>query len=191
MAAWLVAGETVLVGNLGDAKAVLARESLPTVKNKGISQCTASTGVPSPPRALVLTKDHLCLVPTERARIQRAGGSISADGRLNGRLQVRFWCGSMAPTLPKSLLLSPALSTASLVTFWCAAQVSRGFGDAAFKGCGACAVPDVVAFALTPRDRFLLLACDGFWSVRRWHARRVDAATTTAAPVADHDQYDL
>jgi Protein phosphatase 2C len=131
VAAWLVAGETVLVGNLGDAKAVLARESLPTVKNKGISQCTASTGVPSPPRALVLTKDHLCLVPTERARIQRAGGSISADGRLNGRLQVRFWCGPMAPTLPKK---PPSIASAEHC-FACDLLVCRA-GVPRLWGCG-------------------------------------------------------
>jgi serine/threonine protein phosphatase PrpC len=30
---------------------------------------------------------------------------------------------------------------------------------------GASCVPDVTAFELTPRDQFMLLACDGFWSV--------------------------
>jgi len=45
-------------------------------------------------------------------------------------------------------------------------KVSRSFGDAQFKGSGATAAPDVQVFTLTRRDRFMLLACDGFWGVR-------------------------
>ncbi|KAG2454060.1 hypothetical protein HYH02_001101 [Chlamydomonas schloesseri] len=44
-------------------------------------------------------------------------------------------------------------------------QISRSFGDAAFKKLGCSAVPDVTAFPLTARDRFMLLGCDGFWGV--------------------------
>eukprot|EP00198_Chlamydomonas_reinhardtii_P005230 XP_001694566.1 predicted protein [Chlamydomonas reinhardtii] len=42
-------------------------------------------------------------------------------------------------------------------------QISRSFGDAAFKRLGCSAAPDVTAFPLTRRDRFMLLGCDGFW----------------------------
>jgi integrin-linked kinase-associated serine/threonine phosphatase 2C len=45
------------------------------------------------------------------------------------------------------------------------AQISRSFGDAAFKKLGCIATPDVTAFPLTPRDAFMLLGCDGFWGV--------------------------
>ncbi|PNW78595.1 hypothetical protein CHLRE_09g390600v5 [Chlamydomonas reinhardtii] len=44
-------------------------------------------------------------------------------------------------------------------------QISRSFGDAAFKRLGCSAAPDVTAFPLTRRDRFMLLGCDGFWGV--------------------------
>jgi integrin-linked kinase-associated serine/threonine phosphatase 2C len=44
-------------------------------------------------------------------------------------------------------------------------QVSRSFGDAQFKVSGCCASPAVTAFTLGPRESFLLLGCDGFWSV--------------------------
>lgn len=44
--------------------------------------------------------------------------------------------------------------------------MSRAFGDAAFKCKGLTCVPDVAAFAILPeQDRFLLLACDGFFTV--------------------------
>lgn len=39
-------------------------------------------------RAVVLTKDHLAMYPEERARIDKAGGHVTGDGRLNGRMQV-------------------------------------------------------------------------------------------------------
>jgi hypothetical protein len=44
-------------------------------------------------RAVVLTKDHLAMYPEERTRIEKAGGHVTADGRLNGRMQVRAWRG--------------------------------------------------------------------------------------------------
>ncbi|PNH10320.1 putative protein phosphatase 2C 8 [Tetrabaena socialis] len=44
-------------------------------------------------------------------------------------------------------------------------QISRSFGDTAFKKLGCSSTPDVTAFPLTTRDTFLLLGCDGFWGV--------------------------
>lgn len=43
-------------------------------------------------RAVVLTKDHLAMYPEERTRIEKAGGHVTADGRLNGRMQVCVVC---------------------------------------------------------------------------------------------------
>lgn len=48
-------------------------------------------------------------------------------------------------------------------------EVSRALGDRQFKRAGMSAVPDIQAFSLTSRDRFLLLACDGFWGARAQH----------------------
>eukprot|EP00033_Pygsuia_biforma_P001539 GCRY01001734.1.p1 GENE.GCRY01001734.1~~GCRY01001734.1.p1 ORF type:complete len:310 (-),score=57.53 GCRY01001734.1:251-1180(-) len=44
--------------------------------------------------------------------------------------------------------------------------VSRSFGDCKLKKCGVTAQPDVLTCIVNPAaDRFLLLACDGFWDV--------------------------
>ncbi|DBB11479.1 TPA: hypothetical protein ACH3X3_006888 [Trebouxia sp. C0006] len=43
-------------------------------------------------------------------------------------------------------------------------EVSRSFGNIHYKRLGMSAVPDIQVFNITPQDRFLLCACDGFWS---------------------------
>ncbi|KAK4766973.1 hypothetical protein SAY86_014724 [Trapa natans] len=69
-----VLGNTVFVANIGDAKAVLARSTV----DDGESHM----------KAIVLTREHKAIYPQERARIQKAGGSVSSNGRLQGRLEV-------------------------------------------------------------------------------------------------------
>lgn len=76
---WIL-GQTVFVANIGDAKAVVARS------NSTIDQNDADDF--SPLRAIVLTREHKAIYPQERARIQKAGGSVSTTGRLQGRLEV-------------------------------------------------------------------------------------------------------
>jgi integrin-linked kinase-associated serine/threonine phosphatase 2C len=44
-------------------------------------------------------------------------------------------------------------------------EVSRSFGDRAFKKVGMSAVPELRSFQLGQTDRFLLMGCDGFWGV--------------------------
>ncbi|KAF5842845.1 phosphatase 2C-like domain-containing protein [Dunaliella salina] len=84
-ALWLV-GRTGLVANCGDAKCVLAR----------IADKDRPGGIKAGAlRALVLTKDHLAIYPSERARIEKAGGSIS-EGRLQGKMQVARSFGDKA-----------------------------------------------------------------------------------------------
>lgn len=79
VALWLV-GSTAIVANIGDAKCVLARRP----------QMDAAAGsAQGALRAVVLTKDHLAMYPEERSRVEKAGGHVTADGRLNGRMQVR------------------------------------------------------------------------------------------------------
>ncbi|CAL9089282.1 probable protein phosphatase 2C 67 isoform X2 [Musa acuminata AAA Group] len=77
-----VLGEMVLVANIGDAKAVLARS--PSVEG---SQ-TLSDERGSPLKAIVVTREHKAIYPQERARIQKTGGSVGSNGRLQGRLEV-------------------------------------------------------------------------------------------------------
>ncbi|TYK28462.1 putative protein phosphatase 2C 8 isoform X1 [Cucumis melo var. makuwa] len=76
-----VLGQTVFVANVGDAKAVVAR-SLTTDKSTNNSNGGSSL------KAIVLTREHKAIYPQERARIQKAGGVVGSNGRLQGRLEV-------------------------------------------------------------------------------------------------------
>ncbi|KAJ3683422.1 hypothetical protein LUZ60_013649 [Juncus effusus] len=69
--------EFVIIANIGDAKAVLARNSISTSKEAEITL-----------KAIVLTREHKAIFPEERSRIEKAGGSVGANGRIQGRLEV-------------------------------------------------------------------------------------------------------
>lgn len=77
---WVI-GQTVFVANIGDAKAVVARSSTADGSESHL-------GAASSLKAIVLTREHKAIYPQERARIQKAGGSVSSNGRLQGRLEV-------------------------------------------------------------------------------------------------------
>ena len=139
VAAWAV-GNTVLVANVGDARAVLARRPQPAAvavapAAEGSGGAAASVGggtgraapaqaaqhqqhqpqgsdqaragpapgqqptarpaagaadgsqPPEQLKAVTLTREHKAIFPQERQRIERAGGFVSADGRLGGAWQ--------------------------------------------------------------------------------------------------------
>ncbi|CAI8594940.1 unnamed protein product [Vicia faba] len=76
-----VLGQKAFVANVGDAKAVLAR-SVVTVGSEDNSDEVHTL------KAIVLTREHKPIFPQERSRIQKAGGIVSSNGRLQGRLEV-------------------------------------------------------------------------------------------------------
>lgn len=77
---WIL-GQMVLIANIGDAKAVLARSTTnDDQKSSENSSC--------PLKAIVVTREHKAIYHQERARIQKAGGFVGANGRLQGRLEV-------------------------------------------------------------------------------------------------------
>ena len=76
---------------------------------------------------------------------------------------------SLQPTHAKGIMVKVACNRSGTWTKLCVAltgkiEVSRSFGDIHYKRLGMSAVPDIQVFNITPQDRFLLCACDGFWS---------------------------
>ncbi|XP_049395300.1 probable protein phosphatase 2C 8 isoform X3 [Solanum stenotomum] len=125
-----VLGSKVFVANIGDAKAILARSS-PTDGSNNTSDGS------TPIKAIVLTREHKAIYPQERARIQKAGGSVSSNGRLQARLEVSRAFGDRQ--FKKVCVLRLKV--------------------------GVIATPDVHSFDLTERDHFIILGCDGLWGV--------------------------
>ncbi|KAI5441558.1 hypothetical protein KIW84_010869 [Lathyrus oleraceus] len=76
-----VLGQKVFVANVGDAKAVLARSVVSVGSQDNSDKVNAL-------KAIVLTREHKPIFPQERSRIQKAGGAVSSNGRLQGRLEV-------------------------------------------------------------------------------------------------------
>ncbi|KAH9763696.1 putative protein phosphatase 2C 8 [Citrus sinensis] len=77
---WIL-GRTVFVANIGDAKAVVARSSIVDGSNNHLDELSSL-------KAIVVTREHKAIYPQERARIQKSGGTVSSNGRLQGRLEV-------------------------------------------------------------------------------------------------------
>lgn len=76
---------------------------------------------------------------------------------------------SLQPTHAKGIMFKVACSRSGTWTKLFAAltgkiEVSRSFGDIQYKRFGMSAAPDIQVFNISPQDRFLLCACDGFWS---------------------------
>ncbi|KAJ0257279.1 protein phosphatase 2C 8 [Hirschfeldia incana] len=78
---WIV-DQKVFIANIGDAKAVLARSS--STEESG----NHNTEACNPLKPIVLTREHKAIYPQERSRIQKSGGVVSSNGRLQGRLEV-------------------------------------------------------------------------------------------------------
>ncbi len=76
---------------------------------------------------------------------------------------------SLQPTHARGIMLKvacyrPGTWTKLCVAFTGKIEVSRSFGDIHYKRLGMSAIPDIQVFNITSQDRFLLCACDGFWS---------------------------
>lgn len=88
------------------------------------------------------TQDHVASNPSERRRIENAGGDIRAPRNNVSRVYVK---GEDQPGL----------------------MVSRAFGDMLVKHCGVHASPDIAEWPIDGfRDAYVLSASDGVWEVK-------------------------
>lgn len=88
--------------------------------------------------AVDLSTDHKPEDPSEKSRIEAAGGSVSDEGRVNGGLNLSRAFGDHFYKQRPDLPMEKQMITAS---------------------------PDVVISELTDKDTFLIIACDGIWLV--------------------------
>ncbi|KAI1721516.1 protein phosphatase 2C domain-containing protein [Ditylenchus destructor] len=105
----------VIVANVGDSRAVLCRDG----------------------HATELSVDHKPEDISEKERIEKAGGCVSEDGRVNGGLN-----------------LSRALGD----------HFYKRNADIPMEDQMITAVPDILEIELTDKDTWLIVACDGIWN---------------------------
>ena len=119
----LVQPDCIIAANVGDSRAILCRQGL----------------------AVPLSEDHKPNLPSERHRIELAGGSVERQQigelvqyRVNGNLNLSRSIGDL--DYKRNPRLSPSEQIIS-------------------------STPDIVQCARSPSDEFLLLACDGVWDM--------------------------
>lgn len=93
----------------------------------------------------VLSDDHLPNVPTERRRVETAGGRIA---RCRGGLKDGAYCIYLSNREDKGGL-----------------DVSRSIGDLNLHRFGVTHEPDIKHFNLEEDDQILILASDGIWEM--------------------------
>lgn len=112
----LLRGSQLVVANAGDSRCVVCRDG----------------------KAIDMSIDHKPEDELERNRIEKAGGRVTLDGRVNGGLNlsraIGDHCYKMNTDLP---------DTEQMIT----------------------ALPDVRHLILNDKDEFMILACDGIWNV--------------------------
>uniref|UniRef100_A0A0N5BB98 protein-serine/threonine phosphatase n=1 Tax=Strongyloides papillosus TaxID=174720 RepID=A0A0N5BB98_STREA len=107
--------ENIIVANAGDSRAVLCRDG----------------------KAIELSFDHKPEDESEKSRIVKAGGTISADGRVNGGLNLSRALGDHNYKQNHELPLEDQMISAK---------------------------PDIIEDKITDQDNFLVIACDGIWN---------------------------
>lgn len=112
----LLVGRELYVANAGDSRCVVCRDG----------------------KAIEMSFDHKPEDELERTRINKAGGRVTQDGRVNGGLNLSRAIGDHAYKTNKDLPLSDQMISP---------------------------VPDVKKLTIDPeKDSFVLLACDGIWN---------------------------
>ena len=112
----LLVGRDLYVANAGDSRCIVCRDG----------------------KAIEMSFDHKPEDEPERARINKAGGKVTQDGRVNGGLNLSRAIGDHAYKTNKSLPLQQQMISP---------------------------VPDVKKLTLQPdTDTFVFLACDGIWN---------------------------
>lgn len=111
----LIRNRTLYVANAGDSRCVLVRAG----------------------KALDMSVDHKADLPSEQARVKKAGGYIQ-DFRVNGELAITRSIGDFEFKTNARLPLEGQIVTP---------------------------LPDVKVEQLKPEDQYLILGCDGIWDV--------------------------
>ncbi|XP_037923415.1 probable protein phosphatase CG10417 [Hermetia illucens] len=111
----LVSGRDLYVANAGDSRCVVCRNG----------------------KAIEMSFDHKPEDEEESDRIQKAGGKVTLDGRVNGGLNLSRAIGDHAYKMNRDIPPEKQMISA---------------------------LPDIRKLIISPADEFMILACDGIWN---------------------------
>jgi serine/threonine protein phosphatase PrpC len=132
----LIQGKTLWCANVGDSRSIVARQL-----SEG-SKPSAARQVGRHWMCIALSRDHKPDDKDESTRILRAGGRIEAyqDEEGNPLGPARVWL--MDQDIP-------------------GLAMSRSMGDGVAASVGVFSEPEILEFAMTPEDKFLVVGSDG------------------------------
>jgi integrin-linked kinase-associated serine/threonine phosphatase 2C len=84
----LIDEQSVWIAHVGDSKAVLGRIPQSAAPASAVAPAGQSAAAPAPLQCIQLTTDHTSVLAAERRRIEKAGGSVDSEGRINGAIGV-------------------------------------------------------------------------------------------------------
>ncbi|XP_014673428.1 PREDICTED: probable protein phosphatase CG10417 [Priapulus caudatus] len=111
----LIHGDELYVANAGDSRCVVCRAG----------------------KAIDMSVDHKPEDELEKTRIKKAGGRVTAEGRVNGGLNLSRAIGDHAYKKNKKLALKDQMITS---------------------------LPDIRTLSICEDDEFIVVACDGIWN---------------------------
>jgi len=129
----LIKGTTMWCANVGDSRALIARQVIDPNKPENTGRHWMS---------IALSRDHKPDEPDESQRIMQCGGRIEAyqDDQGNPLGPARVWLRQQD---------LPGLA------------MSRSIGDAVANSVGVIPEPEILEFQLKPEDKFIVLGSDG------------------------------
>lgn len=137
----MVRGDKLFVANVGDSRAIIASE----INN--VLKYTALSSDQTPYR-----KD-------ERERVKSQGGRIMTLDQIEGNEPIHENWGTNLGDELDEVGDPPRVWDSTLERPGCA--FTRSLGDHIAKSCGVCAVPEVLIWDISPKDKFAVIASDG------------------------------
>lgn len=138
----LMSGRDLYVANAGDSRCVVCRDG----------------------KVVEMSFDHKPEDDIELARIRKAGGRVTMDGRVNGGLNLSRAIGDHGYKVNKDLTAEEQMISA---------------------------LPDLKRLTLEPSDEFMVLACDGIWNymtneeVVGFVKQRIDAGKLSLSQICE------
>eukprot|EP01034_Spumella_vulgaris_P021903 gene21902-27980_t len=134
-------GDQLIVGNVGDSRAIIA------------------SNVDGKLKYAPLSNDQTPYRKDERARLKKLGARIMTIEQIEGNEPMHENWGTELGEEIDEVGDPPRVWDKSLERPGCA--FTRSLGDQVAKSCGVCAEPEILTWNISPNDRFAVVASDG------------------------------